>query len=1607
MKKNAQKIKTFYLYFLIILLIFVEAVGVVPVNAKENKTAFEKQIINTNIQKMPDEDISNSVNQAEGDMQTNSALLSKSIIPHSDKTTQDSTTNTYTVKAVSAQTWNSTHEITYFQGNKPGAVSISFDDGLPYQEQDTNGVSQLNARGLKGTFFVVTDWISTDWRDSWATWQSVAAQGHEVASHTVTHPRLTTLSDNEVRWELSKSQSDINQNIPGNNAISLSYPNTAENGTIDAIAGEYYVASRVAWAKEGAYLNYYQPFSDEFGSYKTVNFNTVAAMEMDGVSVNNSDFNSRLDRAILNHAWFNLYFHTISDATAFGNVLDYVQAKQSFWIDTFGNVSRYMKERLNSTIQVITDTPSEIRLQLVMGGSLPTAIYNVPLTVRSTVPVSWSQVVVQQGSAIQTITPVMEGSETAIYYNALPNGGDIVLIPLNPVLGLESLNPASVFVGGSSFTLTIIGANFVNGSIVRWNNSDRATTYVSATQLTVSIPASDITSIGTAEVRVFNPSLGEVTSNQLYFAVTPKPVTVTINPGQAKTYGSVDPIFTYASSDPSVTFTGALSRASGESVGAFAINQGTLAVVDSNYSITSFVPANFTITPKPITITVIPGQSKVYGDTDKIFSYTSSSPSATLTGTLNRASGESVGTYVINQGTLAVVGNNYAIASFVPTNFTITSSTTNSNLSNLVFSTGALSPAFTFASGTTTYTQSVANAVASLTVTPTVADATATVKVNGTTVASGSASGSIALAVGSNTITTIVTAQDGTTTKTYTVTVTRASPSTNANLSGLAFSTGTLIPAFTLGTTTYAQSVAYAVTSLTVTPTVADATATIKVNGTAVASSSASGSIALAVGETVINTVVTAQDGTTTKIYTITVTRASPSINANLSELVFSTGALTPAFTSGTTIYTQSVANAVTSLTVTPTLADATATVKVNGTTVVSGSASGSISLPVGDTVINTVVTAQDGTTIKTYTVTVTRAPNPAKDITAFSFTSPMGTGVITGTNIAVTVPFGTDITALVATITTTGASVRVGASTQISGATPNNFSSSVTYTVVAADSTTKNYSVSVTVAANPAKAITAFSFASPAATGIINETAHTIAVTVPYGTVITLLIPTIIHSGASVSPSGAQNFTNPVTYTVTAHDATTQAYVVTVTVAANPAKAITGFSFSSPTAAGVINDTAHTIVVTVPYGTDVTALVATFTTTGTTIQIGNTTQVSNTTANNFTSPVTYTVTAADSTTKAYTVTVIITPHIIASTVSTIVRANPSPTVLTSVRFTVTFSAPVTGVDTGDFSLTTIGGVSGASITSVSGSGATYTVTVNTGSGRGMLRLNILDDNSILNAASSPLGGPAVGDGNFGSGEFYMINKPIQDVVTDTWVMKVSPSTNLSQLALQLGAQNLGQIGSLTGYYLFRISGSDTQPKTATDLLAANPQILWFEQQTAHQQSARGNSNQNGNPVEVITATATIEDVQSQDNADNVSATNTPSDTVSTVPTETAITIIESSPELSQLPTFTQTIAPLLQVSPIPTQTPIVQIQPSSTPTRSVQSAKIAVLSNKPLEIPTTMIRSIIPNTGSENNSSNDSTKVPVVIIAFVAVGSILFSMRRKINMAGKSSKSK
>ena len=106
----------------------------------------------------------------------------------------------------------------------------------------------------------------------------------------------------------------------------------------------------------------------------------------------------------------------------------------------------------------------------------------------------------------------------------------------------------------------------------------------------------------------------------------------------------------------------------------------------------------------------------------------------------------------------------------------------------------------------------------------------------------------------------------------------------------------------------------------------------------------------------------------------------------------------------------------------------------------------------------------------------------------------------------------------------------------------------------------------------------------------------------------------------------------------------------------------------------------------------------------------------------------------------------------VAPTVVSSLRMDPDPTDDVFLDFIVFFNEVVTGVDPSDFTLTTTGSVSGASVTNVSSSGSARVVTVNRGAGNGTIRLDVLDDDTIRDIFNRPL------NGEYTDGEFYTID---------------------------------------------------------------------------------------------------------------------------------------------------------------------------------------------------------------------------------------------------------
>jgi len=362
---------------------------------------------------------------------------------------------------------------------------------------------------------------------------------------------------------------------------------------------------------------------------------------------------------------------------------------------------------------------------------------------------------------------------------------------------------------------------------------------------------------------------------------------------------------------------------------------------------------------------------------------------------------------------------------------------------------------------------------------------------------------------------------------------------------------------------------------------------------------------------------VTAEDGTTAK-YTVTVTVEKYTGKA-ITKFVVSGVEATIDEANKTISFTLPVDTDVTKLKPSVTISEGAAVSPATDTQV-------DFTNPVEYT-----VTAEDGSTAK-YTATANVNKRSDKAITLFTVNGVEATIDEANKTISFTLPAGTDLTKLVTIfLVSEGASANPA-----SGQT--DFTNPVEYTVTAEDGSTAKYTATANVTKRSGKAITKFTANN--VNGIIDETAKTIKLSLPAGTNVTTLSPVItISDGAQVSPvSGvAQNFTNPVVYTVTAEDGSTQKYTVTIEVAKSSAKAITKFVVNGVDA--TINETAKTVSYTLPAGVSNTALTPiVYVSEGASLSPGTGMQV------DFTNPVIYTVTAEDGSTQKYTVTINVTP---------------------------------------------------------------------------------------------------------------------------------------------------------------------------------------------------------------------------------------------------------------------------------------------------------------------------------------------------------------------------
>jgi hypothetical protein len=192
-----------------------------------------------------------------------------------------------------------------------------------------------------------------------------------------------------------------------------------------------------------------------------------------------------------------------------------------------------------TTISPSTKNAGDAAFTLTVNGTnfVPSSVVNFNGNSRTTTFVNSTQLT----ASIATTDVATGGTFNITVTNPTPGGGTSNSQPLtvnNLVPTTTSIAPASKNVGDAGFTLTVNGTNFVSTSVVNFNGSARTTTFGSATQLTATIPATDLTTGGTFNITVTNPAPGGGTSNaQTLTANNNGPTTTGISPASA-TLGS-------------------------------------------------------------------------------------------------------------------------------------------------------------------------------------------------------------------------------------------------------------------------------------------------------------------------------------------------------------------------------------------------------------------------------------------------------------------------------------------------------------------------------------------------------------------------------------------------------------------------------------------------------------------------------------------------------------------------------------------------------------------------------------------------------------------------------------------------------------------------------------------------------------------------------------------------------------------------------------------------------------------------------------------------------------------------------------------------------------
>ncbi len=307
--------------------------------------------------------------------------------------------------------------------NHRGMLTIVMDDGYPksseYYEQ------QFIANDLRGTTALVTHPLSY-LHDSRQYFQDLLTRGRfEYGSHSKTHPESAPKNEDERQSEIVSSKQDLMEWFPNQRILTFTLYNSVKfyDENLE-LAKSTYEAVR---SGERGY-NSLQPTIDEMYLLRVQGvLNTETAEKM------NAWIDVTTDKRLwLIEMWHAIYEYDPSTylppkAEVASAHLKYIGDQQKagkLWVATFDEAVQYIKERENATI---TDDGNENLRTITLTDTLDDELFNYPLTLKSEIPSEWEYVQVTQGNNTMQIASVAEEDKNYVYYNVVPDRGDITL----------------------------------------------------------------------------------------------------------------------------------------------------------------------------------------------------------------------------------------------------------------------------------------------------------------------------------------------------------------------------------------------------------------------------------------------------------------------------------------------------------------------------------------------------------------------------------------------------------------------------------------------------------------------------------------------------------------------------------------------------------------------------------------------------------------------------------------------------------------------------------------------------------------------------------------------------------------------------------------------------------------------------------------------------------------------------------------------------------------------------------------------------------------------------------------------------------------------------